>query len=52
MPGSYEEVVFDFRRVYFTKARLTIEDYLMRRNPQYESTLIYMVKKWRDGEVY
>ncbi len=52
LPGSNIGIIFEFRRVFFMQASLTIEDYILRRNIQYEEPWEHMVKKWRDGEIF
>jgi GWxTD domain-containing protein len=51
-PGAYQASVLEFRRVYFTEAKLTIEEYVLRRGMPYESAWDRMVERWREGAIY
>jgi len=51
-PGAYQASVFEFRRVFFTEGKLTIEEYLLRRGMPYEAAWDRMVERWREGAIY
>lgn len=52
LSGASQGNVFEFRRVFFARAGLAIEDYLLRRSAAYEASWDRMVEKWREGEVF
>lgn len=52
LSGASQGNVFEFRRVFFARASLAIEDYLLRRSTAYEASWDRMVEKWREGEVF